>query len=208
MPRRATSKFESCTKSLAKAPSAVPTRVCRTLACSAARVVCSEAIGPGHNDGALPSWNGAYSYGEPSGVPRRLSRILAAPVAQLDRAPDYESGGQEFESLRARQRNQSLRRFFRGLSCCGLQAVCKLGCFCVLKQGDSLAGENTSAGKVLVEDLRYRLEGMAGDGGDLRRGASSFCEQGHGGAAQVVEVQVRNASVLRCGFPLCLELAE
>jgi hypothetical protein len=27
----------------------------------------------------------------------------AAPVAQLDRAPDYESGGQEFESLRARQ---------------------------------------------------------------------------------------------------------
>src|SRR6185295_11514343 len=25
-----------------------------------------------------------------------------APVAQLDRAPDYESGGQEFESLRAR----------------------------------------------------------------------------------------------------------
>jgi hypothetical protein len=53
-------------------------------------------------DGALPSWNGAYSYGEPSGVPRRLSSILAAPVAQLDRAPDYESGGQEFESLRAR----------------------------------------------------------------------------------------------------------
>jgi hypothetical protein len=27
-----------------------------------------------------------------------------APVAQLDRAPDYESGGQEFESLRARHR--------------------------------------------------------------------------------------------------------
>src|SRR6516225_8604576 len=26
-----------------------------------------------------------------------------APVAQLDRAPDYGSGGQEFESLRARQ---------------------------------------------------------------------------------------------------------
>ena len=30
-----------------------------------------------------------------------------APVAQLDRAPDYESGGWEFESLRARQRNHS-----------------------------------------------------------------------------------------------------
>lgn len=26
----------------------------------------------------------------------------SAPVAQLDRAPDYESGGQEFESLRVR----------------------------------------------------------------------------------------------------------
>src|SRR6266702_3227682 len=36
-------------------------------------------------------------------VPRpRLSAPVSAPVAQLDRAPDYESGGQEFESLRAR----------------------------------------------------------------------------------------------------------
>ncbi len=32
-----------------------------------------------------------------------------APVAQLDRAPDYESGGQEFESLRARQTPPNLR---------------------------------------------------------------------------------------------------
>src|SRR5215470_13875235 len=31
-----------------------------------------------------------------------------APVAQLDRAPDYESGGRRFESFRARQRNQQL----------------------------------------------------------------------------------------------------
>ena len=29
-------------------------------------------------------------------------RIKDAPVAQLDRAPDYESGGQRFESFRAR----------------------------------------------------------------------------------------------------------
>src|SRR5262249_43682258 len=39
--------------------------------------------------------------------PWRMSPIAlflrpAAPVAQLDRAPDFESGGQEFESLRAR----------------------------------------------------------------------------------------------------------
>ena len=31
-----------------------------------------------------------------------FARLADAPVAQLDRAPDYESGGQEFESLRAR----------------------------------------------------------------------------------------------------------
>ena len=30
-------------------------------------------------------------------------RPPSAPVAQLDRAPDYESGGQRFESFRARQ---------------------------------------------------------------------------------------------------------
>ena len=36
----------------------------------------------------------------PDGSPITKPR---APVAQLDRAPDYESGGQEFESLRARQ---------------------------------------------------------------------------------------------------------
>ena len=36
-----------------------------------------------------------------------------APVAQLDRAPDYESGGQEFESLRARHylRSEAIGRF-------------------------------------------------------------------------------------------------
>ena len=39
---------------------------------------------------------GRLGYNPPSIGPR-------APVAQLDRAPDYEFGGQEFESLRARQ---------------------------------------------------------------------------------------------------------
>ncbi len=32
-----------------------------------------------------------------------------APVAQLDRAPDYESGGREVESSSARQSSQSLK---------------------------------------------------------------------------------------------------
>src|SRR5262249_40236929 len=38
--------------------------------------------------------------GRPAGV---AAREAEAPVAQLDRAPDYESGGQRFESFRARQ---------------------------------------------------------------------------------------------------------
>jgi hypothetical protein len=33
-----------------------------------------------------------------------------APVAQLDRALDYESRGQEFESLRARHTNHALKK--------------------------------------------------------------------------------------------------
>ena len=38
---------------------------------------------------------------------------VTAPVAQLDRAPDYESGGQEFESLRARQNTRHTVRIAR-----------------------------------------------------------------------------------------------
>ena len=34
-----------------------------------------------------------------------------APVAQLDRAPDYGSGGQGFESSRARHLNQAFNWF-------------------------------------------------------------------------------------------------
>src|SRR5438445_11234386 len=46
--------------------------------------------------------------GRPSRPDRGLvsCRPCCAPVAQLDRAPDYESGGQEFESLRARHSNR------------------------------------------------------------------------------------------------------
>ena len=39
-----------------------------------------------------------------------------APVAQLDRALDYESRGQEFESLRARQHLAEITSFFCVLS--------------------------------------------------------------------------------------------
>ena len=41
--------------------------------------------------------------------PRSLYYAVLAPVAQLDRAPGYELGGREFESLRARQ--QTTRSF-------------------------------------------------------------------------------------------------
>ena len=51
----------------------------------------------------LPWARRAYSYGARREPLHGFSRATrAAPVAQLDRAPDYESGGQEFESLRAR----------------------------------------------------------------------------------------------------------
>jgi hypothetical protein len=43
------------------------------------------------------------------GAPRRPAKN--APVAQLDRALDYESRGQEFESLRARQKLNKYRAF-------------------------------------------------------------------------------------------------
>jgi DNA-binding transcriptional LysR family regulator len=36
------------------------------------------------------------------GIAGHSRALWNAPVAQLDRAPDYESGGREFESLRAR----------------------------------------------------------------------------------------------------------
>src|SRR5476651_1069048 len=39
-----------------------------------------------------------------------LSVPVSAPVAQLDRAPDYESGGREFESLRARHHLATIQR--------------------------------------------------------------------------------------------------
>src|SRR5215210_6359905 len=55
----------------------------------------------------LPSPQRPYSYAavRPRHAPSRHLSLAdrQAPVAQLDRAPDYESGGQEFESLRARQ---------------------------------------------------------------------------------------------------------
>src|SRR6478609_7474757 len=45
-------------------------------------------------------------------APSAWQRQVFAPVAQLDRAPDYESGGQRFESFRARQRFQQFSRIF------------------------------------------------------------------------------------------------
>ena len=43
------------------------------------------------------------------GARTRPSRFPSAPVAQLDRAPDYESGGREFESSPVRQSREIIR---------------------------------------------------------------------------------------------------
>ena len=78
--------------------------------CGAARLPHSHrerSAGLGRADGMsqrrqpLPITDQTDSYAAvPAG---RFSAAESAPVAQLDRAPDYESGGQGFESLRARQ---------------------------------------------------------------------------------------------------------
>ncbi len=44
-------------------------------------------------------------------IPQEL-RFSVAPVAQLDRAPGYEPGGREFESLRAHHNISDARTFF------------------------------------------------------------------------------------------------
>src|SRR5262245_54693022 len=46
-----------------------------------------------------------------------LHNSASAPVAQLDRAPGYELGGREFESLRARHTNKKGRCESIGPSC-------------------------------------------------------------------------------------------
>src|SRR5262245_3643105 len=58
------------------------------------------AIAPGI---AGPGRRPACSSTARSGGPDMTGGRNKAPVAQLDRAPDYESGGQEFESLRPSQ---------------------------------------------------------------------------------------------------------
>src|SRR5262249_24960296 len=63
-------------------------------------------LGEGRAPGPLISAPGAFSYA-------RAARAYFGPlgdahVAQLDRAPDYESGGRTFESFRARQQLQYL----------------------------------------------------------------------------------------------------
>src|SRR5258705_7144370 len=74
----------------------------------------------------LPRRAGAGSYGALSRPAENVSQMHAAsaglrsleglaknaPVAQLDRALDYESRGQEFESLRARQHLADIAAFF------------------------------------------------------------------------------------------------
>src|SRR5262245_27094528 len=58
--------------------------------------------------GRSPAWNAEVAIRRSCDMVRR-----SALVAQLDRAPDFESGGREFESLRARQsRNLCKREVF------------------------------------------------------------------------------------------------
>jgi hypothetical protein len=66
---------------------------------------------------------------------------------------NYESGGRGFESLPARQLNQSLTASFCFDESAGLQTVCKLCSLGVLEFKDRLFGKRSRSGKIFVEDL-------------------------------------------------------
>ena len=57
----------------------------------------------------LPSAERASRHPLATGTGLHRRPVRRAPVAQLDRAPDYESGGQRFESFRARHFRTELR---------------------------------------------------------------------------------------------------
>jgi hypothetical protein len=122
-----------------------------------------------------------------------LPNTTHALVAQLDRAPDFESGGRGFESLRARHFKCLLLIAFSFLGrvriCSGLQLVCKFCSRRVLKVENSLLGEPTSPGKVAFQDAMHGLERVSGDGGDLLSGATCLRKQCHRSAPQIMEVK-------------------
>jgi hypothetical protein len=52
------------------------------------------------------------------------------------------------------------------------------------------AREAARADEIFAEDGRHRLERVAGDSGNLRRGIAGLRKHGSGGAAQIVEMQI------------------
>src|SRR5664279_260927 len=64
-------------------------------------------VSSAHQDGARPQGADRLNVGWTIWL-RGTTQNPQAPVAQLDRAPDFESGGQGFESLPARQISLSL----------------------------------------------------------------------------------------------------
>ena len=63
-----------------------------------------------------------------------------APVAQLDRVPDYESGGRTFESYRARQISKEYKK----------SLIQRMGLFCIRwgsGRGD-VSARSTALGKI------------------------------------------------------------
>ena len=72
-------------------------------------------------------------------APPKTSKL--APLAQLDRAFDYESKGQEFESLRARQLENCICR-------CGGMA----DAFDSKSNGETRGGSSPLTGTILIND--------------------------------------------------------
>ncbi len=87
--------------------------------------------------------------------------------AETHKPPIYESGGREFESLRARHSFQSLAFSLVAKSASGLQAFCKTGSRGVLQFEDCALGEVLCSWEMSLKDRGDAAIAMAGDGGDL-----------------------------------------
>jgi hypothetical protein len=85
-----------------------------------------------------------------------------------------EGRGREFESRRVCHIFQFVRLISRFARLYSLQPVCKICALCVSEECHGLACKSAGASKILVQDCYHNLQRVAGDRGDLRRGAAGL----------------------------------
>ena len=138
----------------------------------------------------------AYCQLEPTARTCYYSLCWFAPVAQLDRALDYESRGREFESLRAHQlKSKRIKGFKRIATSVKLAAIFSLCASCVrtflgslkehrleLVRGAALHGRQDVAVRVQGD----RDAGMSKAFADDFRILAGHQEQGRAGVPEIV----------------------